>query len=276
MAGRRCSYACAMATSALPVTIGAALRRWREHRSLSQLALANRAAVSTRHLSFVENGRSRPTSKMILRLAEVLEVPMGEQNHLLLAGGFAPLHPAHSIDDPELSAVMSGVRSLIDAHAPYPALLLDDSWDIIDANHAIDALLAGCDPLLLEPPINVIRLALHPLGLSARIRNLGQWRAHLIHQLRQRIRSTGGDHKLEALLAEVEGYPNRGEPAGEPQGPVVLLELDSDGGPLRFFSVASRIVGPADVTVDSLHLETFLPADASTRASLSGGSDPSV
>lgn len=276
MSGRTCSYACDMATSALPVTIGSELRRWREYRSLSQLALANRASVSTRHLSFVENGRSRPTSKMILRLAEVLEVPMGEQNNLLMAGGFAPLHPAHSIDDPELSAVMNGVRSLIDAHDPYPALLLDDSWDIIDANHAIDALVTGCDPVLLEPPINVIRLALHPLGLSSRIRNLGQWRAHLIHQLRQRIRCTGGDHKLESLYAEVEGYQDRGEAAGATQGPVVLLELDADGGPLRFFSVASRIVGPADVTVDSLHLETFLPADARTRASLSDVSDLSV
>lgn len=265
-----------MASTALPVTIGAELRRWREHRSLSQLALANRAEVSTRHLSYVENGRSRPTSTMILRLAEVLDVPMGAQNRLLLAGGFAPRHPAHSIDDPELSAVMDGVRSLIDAHAPYPALLLDDSWDVIDANQAVDALLAGCDPVLLEPPINVIRLALHPLGLSARIRNLGQWRAHLIHQLRERIRRTGGDHDLEALYAEVQGYPHPGEDGGAPQGPVVLLELDADGGPLRFFSVASRIEGPADVTVDSLHLETFLPADSRTRAALSGGSDSSV
>lgn len=250
--------------------IGAELRRWREHRSLSQLALATRAEVSTRHLSYVENGRARPTSTMILRLASVLDVPMNEQNGLLLAGGFAPLHPERSLEDEDLSVVMTGLRSLLDAHDPYPALLLDDYWDIIDANQAIDALLTGCDPSLLVPPVNVIRLALHPQGLAPRIRNFGQWRAHLLHQLVQRIRRTGGDARLEALHAEAIAFPRRGGSVGKPVEPVVLLELDDNGGALRLFSVASRIEGPADVTLDSLHLETFLPADEDTRAALIG------
>lgn len=255
--------------------IGSELRRWRETRALSQLALATRAEVSTRHLSFVENGRSRPTPEMILRLAEVLEVPMREQNRLLLAAGFAPLHPQRPLDDADLSSVMAGLRNLLDAHAPHPALLLDDHWDVIDANDGVHALLVGCDPALLEPPINVIRLALHPGGLAPRIRNLATWRAHLLHQLEHRIDRTGGDPQLVALRTEVTTYPV-GEPSDEasdearprPTDPVVLLELATDGAPLRFFSVASRLEGPTDVTLDALHLETFLPADDHTRRHL--------
>jgi hypothetical protein len=163
---------------------------------------------------------------------------------------------------------MTGLRGLLDAHSPYPALLVDDHWDIVDANQAIDALLSGCAPELLEPPVNVIRVALHPQGLAPRIRNFGQWRAHLLHQLDQRIRRMCGDSRLEALRVEAAAFPDRGSPHKDPLEPVVLLELDSDDGPLRLFSVASRIEGPADVTLDSLHLETFLPADDDSRARL--------
>ena len=251
-------------TGAAP--IGSELRRWRELRALSQLALATRASVSTRHLSFVENGRSRPTPEMILRLADVLEVPMSEQNRLLLAAGFAPRHPERGLDDADLSSVLAGLRSLLDAHAPYPALLLDDHWDVVDANAAVHALLTDCDPVVLEPPINVIRLALHPRGLAPRIRNLPTWRAHLLHQLEHRIDRTGGDPRLTALREEMAGCPGGDEPTGQrPVDPVVLLELETDDAPLRMFSVASRIEGPADVTLDALHLETFLPADDHTR-----------
>ena len=282
-----------MTQTTAPARLGDEVRRWRELRGLSQLALSARAEVSTRHLSFIENGRSRPTAEMILRLASALEVPMADQNDLLLAGGFAPQHPRRDLADENLSSVMAGLRGLLDAHAPYPALLLDDHWDVVDSNTSVDPLLAGCAPALLESPINVIRLSLHPDGLAPRIRNLAQWRAHLIHQLEQRIRITGGDSTLRALHDEVTGYPDATQPgvgqpdrgqstagstaagstaagstAAVPVSPVVFLELDSDDGPLRLFSVASRIEGPADVTLDSLHLETFLPADAATREKL--------
>lgn len=251
-----------------PVPIGRELRRWREARALSQLALATRAEVSTRHLSFLENGRSRPTPEMILRLADVLEMPMREQNRLLLAAGFAPRHPQRALDDADLSSVMAGLRNLLDAHAPYPALLLDDHWDVVDANEAVQTLLADCAPSVLEPPVNVIRVALHPEGLAPRIRNLDTWRAHLLHQLDHRIDRSGGDPQLVALRAEVSRYPGGGttNAAPQPADPVVLLELATDSGPLRMFSVASRLEGPADVTLDALHLETFLPADDHTRS----------
>ena len=258
-----------MTSIADPATIGGELRRWREQRNISQLALAALADVSTRHVSYVENGRSQPTSAMIMRLTEVLDVPMSEQNRLLLVGGFAPRYPEHSLDDEGISSVMTGLRSLLDAHAPYPALLLDDRWDIVDANQSVDALLTGCGPELLEPPINVIRLALHPRGLAPRICNLSTWRAHLLHQLEQRIRRTGGDRQLQSLRTEVLAYSGGGNMTGTPVDPVVLLELAGDEDVLRLFSVSSRIEGPADVTLNALHLETFLPADEHTRIQLS-------
>ncbi|MFD4324456.1 helix-turn-helix domain-containing protein [Nocardioides sp. NPDC058538] len=261
------------ATSPSPspsASVGSELRRWRELRSLSQLALATQAEVSTRHVSYVENGRSRPTPEMIVRLAEVMRVPMAEQNRLLLTGGFAPRYPHRATDDDELAPVMAGLRSLLDAHAPYPALLLDDHWDIVDANEPVDGLLTGCDPSLLEPPLNVIRLCLHPRGLALRIRNLPVWRAHLLHQLGQRITHTGGDPALVALRDEVTAYPSAAVPSARPLAdPVVPLEVDAGDHVLRFFSVASQIESAADVTLNGLHLETFVPADDRTRQLLS-------
>ncbi|SDK91920.1 Transcriptional regulator, contains XRE-family HTH domain [Nocardioides sp. YR527] len=254
----------------MPPSVGSELRRWRELRSLSQLALATQAEVSTRHVSYVENGRSRPTPEMIVRLAEVMRVPMAEQNRLLLAGGFAPRYPHRATDDSVLAPVMAGLRSLLDAHAPYPALLLDDHWDIVDANEPVDGLLVGCDRSLLEPPLNVIRLCLHPRGIAPRIRNLPVWRAHLLHQLDRRITHTGGDQALVALRDEVTAYPAGGERSVRPSAdPVVPLEIEAGGLVLRFFSVASQIESASDVTVDGLHLETFVPADARTRQALS-------
>ena len=251
-------------------SVGSELRRWRELRSLSQLALATQAEVSTRHVSYVENGRARPTPEMIVRLAEVLRVPMAEQNRLLLAGGFAPRYPQRATDDDALAPVMAGLRGLLDAHAPYPALLLDDRWDVVDANQSVDALLVGCDPSLLEPPLNVIRLCLHPRGIAPRIRNLPVWRAHLLHQLGRRITHTGGDPALVALRDEVTAYPCDGEPPARPLAdPVVPLEIEMGGDTLRFFSVASQIESASDVTLHGLHLETFVPADDRTRRLLS-------
>ena len=253
-------------TTTAPSQVGSELRRWRELRSLSQLALATRAEVSTRHVSFVENGRSRPTPEMILRLADVMQVPMAEQNRLLLAGGFAPHHPHRSIDDDALAPVMAGLRGLLDAHAPCPALLLDDHWDVVDANEAVDGLIAGCAPELLEPPLNVIRLCLHPGGLAPRIRNLPVWRAHLLSQLSRRIASTGADPVLVALQEEVLAHQPDVAVDPPPRDPVVPLEIEVDGTVLRFFSIASRIEDATDVTLDGLHLETFVPADDQTRS----------
>ncbi|GAA1547483.1 transcriptional regulator with XRE-family HTH domain [Microbacterium ginsengiterrae] len=244
--------------------VGAELRRWRTHRALSQLALASRADVSTRHLSFIETGRSRPTPDMILRLAEELQVPFAEQNRLLLSGGYAPRYESRATDSEQLAPVMAGLRQLLDAHTPFPALLLDDHWNVVDANEAVDTLFSGCAPELLEPPLNVIRLALDDRGLAPRIRNFDTWSAHLLHQLHQRVLFTRGDPMLEQLYAEYAGpgHQRISRPTGDP---VLTLEITLNSTELRLFSIASRIESAADLTLDGLHLETFLPADDQTR-----------
>lgn len=254
--------------AAAPAPVGLLLRQWRERRRFSQLELSGRADVSTRHLSCVENGRSRPTPELILRLADHLEVPLGQRDRLLLAAGFAPQHGGRGLEDDELGVVMAGLRDLLDAHLPYPALLLDEHWDVVDSNEAVDLLLAGCAPELLQPPLNALRVSLHPRGLAPRIRNRDVWSRHLLRQVAHRHERTD-DPVLAELMAELASYVEDRAPAphtGPPGSPVLALELESAGGVLRFFSVASQLEVPTDAVLEGLHLETFLPADALTRA----------
>jgi len=255
--------------------VGTLLREWRERRRLSQLELSNLAGVSTRHLSFVETGRSRPTAVMIERLAGHLDVPLRERNRLLLAGGYAPVHPEHRLDEPELAAIREALAVVLAAHLPHPALLLNRWWDLVDANAAVSALLDGVDAALLEPPVNVLRLSLHPRGLAPRIVNLGQWRAHLLEQLRRRIGQTA-DPKLVELEAELTGYPTDTPPHLPPAPPITVsdvvlpLRLRSPAGELSFFSIAAHVGTATDVTVEELVLEAFYPADSATAAALRG------
>jgi transcriptional regulator with XRE-family HTH domain len=253
---------------------GGLLRLWRERRRLSQLDLAERAGVSTRHLSFIENGRSRPTADMILRLADHLEVPLREQDRLLLAGGFAPRFDRQAVSPESLQVVMSGLRDLLDAHLPYPALLLDSYWDVIDANRAAGQLLVGCDPSLLEPPVNALRVSLHPGGLAPRIRNLDAWADHLIRQVTSRASHTHDD-RLRGLAAELAGYVDPAVSQLRPStAPVLTLELELGAGLMRFFTVVAQLETPNDSVLEGLHLETFVPADEATRDALrSAGSD---
>ncbi len=247
---------------------GALLRLWRERRRLSQLDLAGLAGVSTRHLSFVETGRSRPTAEMILRLADHLDVPLRERDRLLLAGGFAPRFGRQGVAAESLEVVMSGLRDLLDAHLPYPALLLDSGWDVVDANAAASQLLVGCDPSLLEPPMNALRLSLHPDGLAPRIRNLDAWADHLVRQVESRAQHTH-DPRLHELVAELRSYLGPAvTPIRASTAPVLALELETALGVLRFFTVAAQLETPQDSLLEGLHLETFVPADDATRAVL--------
>lgn len=247
---------------------GGLLRLWRERRRLSQLELAGLAGVSTRHLSFVETGRSRPTADMILRLADHLDVPLRERDRLLLAGGFAPRFDRQAINPESLEVVMGGLRDLLDAHLPYPALLLDTYWDVVDANEAAAQLLVGCDPSLLEPPMNALRVSLHPGGLAPRIRNLDAWADHLIRQVGNRAHHTH-DPRLRELADELRGYVDPAVAQLRPgTGPVLTLELETEQGVLRFFTVAAQLETPQDSLLEGLHLETFVPADDATQAVL--------
>ena len=248
--------------------VGPMLRGWRERRRFSQQELSNRSTVSTRHVSRVETGKAQPTPEMILHLADTLDVPLRDRNRLLLAAGYAPRYPEHRLDDSSVAVVMDGLRRLLDAHLPYPALLLDSYWDIVDANTAVDRLLVGCSPALLEAPINVVRLCLHPDGLARRITNLNQWAAHLYHQLIHRAERTQ-DPRHRRIAAEIAGYVGGSPRPGPATGPVLTLELQADSGVLRFFSTSAQLTTATDAALEGLHLETFLPADEETRRSLS-------
>ena len=180
----------AVAEQAQPV--GALLKQWRLRRRLSQLDLSIQADVSSRHLSFVETGRSKPSSEMILRLCEELDVPLRERNRLLLAGGYAPAYRERTLDSPQLAAAREAVRQVLAGHEPYPALAVDRHWDIVETNAAVPLLLEGVAPdLLAQQPPNALRLTLHPDGMASRVANLGEWRAHLLARLRRQAQVTG-------------------------------------------------------------------------------------
>ena len=248
-------------------SVGALLREWRERRRLSQLDLSIQADISARHLSFVETGRSRPTPTMIIRLTEQLEVPLRERNALLLAAGYAPAYPQHGLDEPELDSVRDGLRRVLDGHDPYPAVVVNRWWEMLDHNAGIGVLTDGCAPWLFDPPANVLRLSLHPGGMAPRIANLAQWRAHLLTQLRHRSRALG-DQRLKELHDELLGYP--GGLAGEvsPAGVVLPLRYRRADRELSFFSISATVETATDVTVEELAIEAFYPADAATAAAL--------
>lgn len=243
------------------VPVGEQLRAWRERRGLSQLAVSSETGVSTRHLSWVETGRSRPSAAMVLRLADHLDVPLRERNRLLLSAGHAPVHTEHDLSDPEVAAVADALRAVLDAQRPHPALVLDRRWRLVAANDALDPLLAGCAEHLLAPPVDVLRLTLHPDGLAPRIVDLPTWRSHLLTRVRRRHRADG-DPQLGALLAEFDDPSDAPTP---PTDPVVTLRLRVADTVLSMFSMAAAVQTAGDVTVGELTVELFFPADAATR-----------
>ena len=246
--------------------VGELLREWRERRRLSQLDLSIQADISTRHLSFVETGRSRPTPSMILRLTEQLGVPLRERNTLLLAGGYAPAYPQHGLDEPELDSVRDALRQVLAGHQPNPAVIINRWWDLVDANAAIGVFTAGCAPRLLEPPVNVLRLSLHPDGMAPRIVNLAQWRAHLLTQLQHRAEALG-DQRLTDLHDELMAYPGgTSEARPQPREVVLPMRYRYQDQELSVFSISAVVGTAADVTVEELAIEAFYPADPATSA----------
>lgn len=256
------------ATAVTTAPVGGLIRQWRERRRLSQLELALRADVSARHLSFVETGRSKPTSEMILRLADELEVPLRERNTLLLSGGFAPTYPQHRLGEPSMAAVSDAITKILDAHHPFPAVVVDQHWDMVDGNTAIDLLVAGAADHRLEPPVNVLRLSLHPDGLAPRIVNLAEWRAHLIGRVDSQVSATA-DATLVALRDELLTYPHPDDTRPPPTDAIIVpLRLRVGDDELSLFSMTTVFGAPREVTVAELAIETFYPADASSTALL--------
>ncbi|WP_344837075.1 helix-turn-helix transcriptional regulator [Actinocorallia longicatena] len=247
--------------------VGELLRGWRDRRRWSQLDLASRAGVSTRHLSFVETGRSRPSREMLLRLADELEVPLREQNLLLLAAGYAPVYTETPVTSDALATVMDAVRQVLTAHEPFPAVVVDCRWNLVDANAGARLLTDGVDPDLLD---NVMRATLHPEGLAPRIVNLGEWRAHLLSTLRHQVVHLG-DPFLAELLKELTAYPCDQPELLPPAGQIVVpLRLRYGDGELVFFSTLATFGAPMDITVAELAIESFFPADAATAHAIRG------
>jgi transcriptional regulator with XRE-family HTH domain len=255
-----------------PSDVGRLLRDWRERRRVSQLELALRADSSARHISFVETGRSRPSEELILRLAEHLDVPVRERNSLLLAAGYAPRYRETPLDDPALGSLREGLERLLRGYEPYPALIVDATYNVVATNRGLAALMSSLpDDLLARQPMNAMRLTLHPQGLAPRIRNLREWRGHLLAQMERQIALARSD-ALRELYEEVAAYPVPAEPAdtagAEPAEPVPYFALpmviEHDGHVLSFVSSISTFNTPMDVTVAELAIETLLPADPAT------------
>lgn len=243
---------------------GEQLREWRHRRWLSQEDLAGLADISPRHLSFLETGRSTPSRAMLLRLSDRLEVPLRERNRMFTAAGFAPVYGERALDDAGLDVARRTIELVLRGHEPFPALAVDRHWRMHAANRALAPFLRGVAPELLEPPINVLRLSLHPEGVAPRVVNLGQWRAHLLHRLQQQVESTG-DTTLEELLRELRGYPGPElEEALEPNAIAIPMRLRSELGELSFLSTTTVFGTPVEVTLSELAIESFFPADPRT------------
>ncbi len=245
------------------------LRDWRQRRRRSQLDLSLEAEVSQRHLSWIESGRAVPSREMVLRLSRHLEVPLRERNTLLVAAGHAPVFPRRALTDPALAAARAAVEQVLAAHMPFPALALDRGWCMVAANAAVAPLLAGIDPALLAPPVNVLRLSLHPDGLAPRVANLPEWRAHILERLAHQVALTA-DPELLALLRELRLYGGPvAEAVADPGAVALAFRLRVPGvGELSFLTTTTVFGTPVDVTLSELFVEALLPADAETAARL--------
>ena len=261
------------------MSVGVLVKEWRARRGRSQMDLAHSAGVSTRHLSFVETGRSRPSPELVLALAEDLDVPLRERNTMLLAAGFAPRYPRTPLDDPTMAHVTRSLQRLLDAHDPYPGVALDRRWDVVLANRAAGALVGLLPPELAGPPTNIFRASLHPDGLAAHTANLEEWATYLVGQLRH-LAAVTGDRDLRDLEAEVSTYPavaDLGTPLRPPppEEPTLLVpfRLRLGDEELSLFTTLTTFGTPRDVTLDELALELFFPADDRTASLLRAGAE---
>jgi transcriptional regulator with XRE-family HTH domain len=246
-----------------PSTFARELRRWRTSRHISQLDLALRAGTTQRHLSFMEQGRSRPGRAMVIRLAESLGLSLRDRNRLLLAAGYAPVFTESSLDAPGLQPVRDALDRIIEGHLPYPAVVVRPYGEIVAANAAVDVLTEGAAPDLLEPPVNVLRLAVHPDGMARRVVNLPEWGRHIVDNLRN-LALRSPDPRLDDFVAELEGYLPPASLGPDHLGFAVPLELRTGEGVLRLITTLTSFATALDVTLAELHLEAFLPADATT------------
>jgi transcriptional regulator with XRE-family HTH domain len=250
---------------------GDVLREWRQRRRLTQLDLALEAEISAKHLSFLETGRAQPSRDMVLALAEHLEMPLRERNTFLVSAGYAPVYGERPLDDPTLASAREAVDLVLKGHEPYPALAVDRHWNLVAANSAVLRLMTA-PPALMKPPINVLRLSLHPEGLAPRIRNYAEWKGHVVARLKRQVEQSA-DPVLATLHDELAKYRKAGEPALPPakisHAQVVLpMVLEAEGRVLSLFSTTTVFGTPVDITLAELAIESFFPADKATADAL--------
>jgi transcriptional regulator with XRE-family HTH domain len=261
-----------MSTTSAAPPVGNLLREWRTRRRVSQLELSAETGVSTRHLSFIETGRARPSREMVMRLAEFLDLPLRERNSLLLAAGFAPEYSQTPLSAESMRGVRQSLQALVDAHQPCPALVVDHAWNLVLANDAAFVMAGDMPDDLMSDPINIIRLLMHPDGLRSRMTNFSDYSAHVMHRLHRQERSTG-DAAISELIRECESYPGVGRPGNThaPIEPVMPIRMSIDGVALSFFTIVSTLGTPYDVTLDEIMIESFFPADEVTAKTIGMG-----
>jgi len=258
-----------------PRSLGALLKQWRERRRMSQLALAIDAEISSRHLSFMETGRSHPSREMVLLLAEVLEVPPRARNDLLAAAGYAPMYRESNLDAPEMAQFRRALDFMLRQQEPYPAIVLDRYWNVLLGNEGTIRFL----DIFLDPaaaaalgPANAMRLICHPGGLRPYIVNWEVTAAALIQWLhRDLLRSA--DAGTQLLLDELLAYPDvprnwRTLDLDAPAAPFLTVEMQKDDTRLKFFTTLTTLGTPYDITLHELRIENFFPADEATDATL--------
>ena len=248
---------------------GSLLREWRVARRMSQLELALRSEISTRHLSFIETGRSTPGRAVLLDLAEQLDMPLRERNQALLLAGYAPAFSDRSLEDPDHRPFRDMLTKLLKGHEPFPAIAVDRYWTLVAANGPAHRLFLACAPHLLVPPINVLRVTLHPEGLAPSIVNIDDWHALMLSRLRQQLRQTP-DRRLQSILDELSNFRNldRGRQRVETStlDHVIPISIRTASGILNLIGVSMVLGSPWDVTISEIAIEAFLPADEATTA----------
>ncbi|MEV5500453.1 helix-turn-helix transcriptional regulator [Nonomuraea fuscirosea] len=251
--------------------VGELLREWRHRRQLSRLDLAIQAGISSRHVSFVETGRTIPSRPMVLHLAEHLQVPLRERNRLLVAAGHAPVFRTRPLDDPDLTAAREALQQILRGHEPNPALVVDHCWNLLLANSAADVFLHGVAPELLEPPVNMMRLGLHPDGFASRLLNLEQVRGFLLPRLARQVQRTGNP-QLSDLYAELVSYgaPHTVEPP-DPADIALPIRIRHGGAELSFFNTITTFGAAFDVTLEEIAVEVYFPANRATALALRAG-----
>jgi transcriptional regulator with XRE-family HTH domain len=259
--------------------IGPLLRDWRMRRRRSQMDLALDAGVSPRHLSFIETGRARPSPETLLALAHCLDVPLRERNDLLLAAGFAPRYAERALDETEMASARAALERILAAHDPLPGLVVDRLWNVVLANQGGSVIAQLLPPALMTPTINVFRASLHPEGLAPRTLNFNEWALIALGALRRQAQRFG-DPRLQALLDEVQAYPNvqaalashSAPPVGAPMPLTVPYVLDLPQlGEVRFFTTITTFGTPRDITLEELSVELFYPADDASAGKLRAG-----